>query len=475
MKRTISLFAVIAIMCVMLIQPTVFAEVADKNAYQDIDVLSYGKDTTEDWWTAAENKVDGTLSSLLLSGGTYIIRRNVEFGNVAPKAITMNVDLDNSLYWTAVSVYAIPTGSTISKPTGGEIATITLPGSTETTDADSYLIVDGQLFCAQTGGSYYHKEIGATGFAEYQFKLNGANAANLVKTESTSNKWDIVICASNGSAYKPFSISEIRFDDSLDAFSIHNPLYNAVYDTAEFPQETGEGILKANDGDNVSMVFEDVDFGTEENRNLAAAISYVHNGKDGGSYKEGDIVIEVADDGGAYHEVGRITPVYSGTTVKSYTTHYSVLTENVKGVHDVRLTLTRDYMARIFLVKFADLGAELEEVYGEVAVTKGDTTTKVSLPINKSYIKGDSKYLVALYNVNSDGSKTFDSVTSKDVTVETKVDTIADKTDYGFDNGTLASLEFANDEITGKEIRAFLWTDMTNIIPLVPVTSTTAQ
>ena len=482
MKKLVSLIALLAMLCTLMTQPVAFAaDTIDAYAEQDVSAItpkSVADVSTQSYRDGGTTKEDGEFAYFYFSSAGLIHLRNVEFGNVAPASAIIKLAIDNCSASDYVRIYAVPAGTQNVAIASRKLSSITLPGEetaiTDETELASYLIAEHYNYF--NTGYHYHKEIGADGDVNYEFKLNGAKASELVDVSKDSNVWDIIVCGH-------ISFTDFRFASVSDAYSYQNVFNNGIYDINQFNNGSGtEGytlaVNKTNSqgGGNATIEFKNMDFGNTQNRKLAAMVNYYKRGS--GAYNAGDILFQIKNTAGEWEEYGRLTTVATMSGSGSApTTHYVMLKDNITGVHDVRLVIESGYCARVYMMKFADLGETAEEAYGTVtyAVDETDPTkTNVVLPINKNYIKGASKFIVALYDVNPDGSKSLALSQNADVNVETVFSNATSRTDYGFDS-TLAKIQFNTADIAGREIKAFLWKDMTDFVPLVPATSVTAE
>ena len=491
MKKIVLLLTIMALLGTLLIQPVAFAEVAQKDAYSEINVLGFGgSDTTgyNDYcgWRSKNYKVASDKNSggrsVVFGSTNSLAARNISFGGSVPRSIVINMDLRKDCGYfgnsngSRIRIYAFPYGTKITTVSGGAVTAFTLPNTEESlTDASSYLIVD------QRHDPRWEREYGANDFVKYEYALNGNNLDRL-----KTGTWDVVITGGHGAAFvsgngnSTMVLDSFYFNkDNLGAYNVQDALYNSSVQKG-WPEQPNTGALATNsyekDGEDLIkesyVEFGDVDFGSESQDQLAAVITY--SSKDGG-YARGNLIIELKD-GENWVEYGRVKVVSTGNTDHIYTTNHRVLlNKNLSGVHDIRVTADSNYFVRLFNIRFERID-DLSKVYGNVSCEiNGDGDYNVTLPVNMDYVKENAKVIVGIYDAN----KNLISIkTPADYSVDTAVikattagENVA-RNDSGWKNVTIVVPE---EEVTaiggfaGKTIRAFLWEDLETITPITPV------
>lgn len=495
MKKLISLTVVFVILCAMTVCPVAFAdgETSD-NAYEWMELgqlSTSGTNYVNGTSYTSKYKADGTVCTSasdatsnavalkVKAANGYIVFGNVDFGTVAPTSVIFNVLVDVKIDST-VRVYALPVGTNALSTASGKITSMTLPlaegqeEATTVTDAtaiDAYKIGEWARKAGQYS-PYYDYETAASGYYTYEYKLDSTKAAALINAGAESNPYMIVICGSDGGT--PV-IRNFKFaSDTLDAFAMQSTWYNAARTNID-TSENRTGINKAlSTGQTASdysayMIYDNVDFGTTAARDIAVSLFY---SKGTGCY-DGDIAVEIdINDDGAFTDDERfaqITTVDTNTASTSAcvgTSHYALLSENITGVHDVKVNFLDPYIARLHNIRFNVVDPETD-VYGDVTVTESEGTYSVNMPIRKEYIKGAGKIIVALYNADGEGNPvSLSKVTSDDFTIDATA-----HTDYGWDTAA-AVITFPAADIEGKVVKAFLWKDMNNLVPLSAASAT---
>ncbi len=488
MKKIVTLTVAVIIMCTMVIYPAVFADASETtDAYTTINVADLTSASSPHYITGANPVKDalGNRYAWNLVGAGILYLGNMEFGTDAPTSVIMKLSVDQmNRTYQELRIYALPANTTVNSVNNQRITSMTLNGADEAiTDSAAIaayeIMYQNHYFNEAAYG--FDKENNASGLVDYQFMFNSGSALDgIVDSSQESNTRDIAVCGAG------WCVNSFRFAKETDAYALQNVYYNSSWSTDYFSGANDvSGTLAVNNSKvtNGYLEFNDVDFGNETNRSLAAMIQYGKSSKTGDANLStlGDIIIQVdVEDNGVFVEYGRLAAVYTSDFKGSMnpTSHYTVLYENITGVHDVRIVTTHGYSVRLFMIKFKELSKNCEEIYGEVSVVdNGDGTYDISVPVNMSYIKGDFNYIVCFYDVNA-STQALSALNIQDVRVNTVFPNGAQndnslRADYGWNNTSATLSNVTADEIEGKTVTVFLWRDIVNLKPLAPASTYT--